>query len=196
LPLTSENTISAGSAHARQKRLPFSGVPDPSIAKPRQARRQNSHGKTIAGMIGRYHHTGRLWANECTTLPAVCPKKTALPNPLPPASAAAADDPFCLRSGYIDAAGTSFHYTPVSGAGDLHGIVTSSSGTVGKLRTAAAYDASVTVDIKAGDHDSASTVATGGIAFDPLAAGTTTVSATAVGFGTYSGSSQVVTVNP
>jgi len=128
--------------------------------------------------------------------PRRLPEKDRVAEPLPPASAAAADDPFYLRSGYIDAAGTSFHYTPVSGAGDLHAIVTSSSGTVGKLRTAAAYDASVTVDIKAGDHDSASTVATGGIAFDPLAAGTTTVSATAVGFGTYSGSSQVVTVNP
>jgi hypothetical protein len=61
------------------------------------------------------------------------------------------------------------------------------AGTTGQL---------VTVNIDVGQSRSPSTVNTGGVAFDPLAAGTTTVSVAAPGFTTLPGGSELVTVNP
>ena len=75
-------------------------------------------------------------------------------------SAASADDPFQVRTGYM--IGTSFRYAPVSGAGALHAIIASSNGGVGLLRTAVAHLGAVIVDIAANTYDSPATVGTGG----------------------------------
>jgi hypothetical protein len=53
---------------------------------------------------------------------------------------------------------------------------------------------SVTVEIAEGVYDSPSTVAAGGVAFDPLGSGTTTVSATIAGFIATAAASVEVTV--
>ena len=53
------------------------------------------------------------------------------------------------------------------------------------------------VQIPAGGFNTPTTVATGGVAFDPLSGGTTTVSASAPGFdSSFSGASLLVTVTP
>ena len=59
--------------------------------------------------------------------------------------------------------------------------VTTSSVTVGQLVTLAGGAASRTITIPAGAGQSPGTVAAGGIEFDPLTAGTATVSATIPG---------------
>ena len=107
-----------------------------------------------------------------------------------------ADDPFDVRVGYLLSNGTTFHYAMVSGAGPLTVTFTSSAPTVGQLKTSTASGGSVTVTMPVNTYDSPGTVGTGGVAFDPLAGGTTTVSATAPGFDSaYAGSKQVVTVS-
>ena len=107
-----------------------------------------------------------------------------------------ANDPFYVRSGYLNTAGTSFLYAPVSGAADLTVTLTSSNPAVGTLVTTPLTGASVTVTIAKGNYDSPSTVATGGAAFDPLTGGATTVAATAPGTNNaYSGSAVTITVS-
>lgn len=74
--------------------------------------------------------------------------------------------------------------------------VTSSNATAGQLVTTATVDQGVTVQIPSRENRSANTVATGGVAFDPLASGDTTVSATIPGFITTTNGLQDVTVGP
>ena len=84
------------------------------------------------------------------------------------------DDPFRVLTGIPNTAGTAFQTTQVvSAAGP------------------------VTVQIPSGSAGSPSSVAAGGVAFDALSEGTTTISATAPGFkSTFSLSSEEVTVTP
>ncbi len=111
-------------------------------------------------------------------------------------SAGAADDPFVIRTGYPN--GTSFRYCWVSATENaLQVIIKSSDALVGQLITGTGTGDEETIEIQAGQYDSASTVATGGVAFDPIAAGTTEISTTAIGFdNTWSQSSATVTVSP
>jgi len=115
-------------------------------------------------------------------------------------TASAADDPFYLVTGipYYPGGGTSWWgQQPVSATSVLHVLVTSSNETVGKLRTGTYYGNAATVDVQINSYNSPSTVGAGGIAFDPLTAGTTTISATATGFlNTFPQASGVVTVSP
>ena len=69
-----------------------------------------------------------------------------------------------------------------AGGGDLTATVSNENAAVGQLVTTLTTDQSVTVAIVEGQHRSASTVAAGGVAFDPLAGGTTTVNAFIAGF--------------
>jgi hypothetical protein len=112
--------------------------------------------------------------------------------------AGAADDPFRVRTGILNTSGTGiWFWQEVSAAGPVHVLISSSNPTVGKLRTAAEYGASVTVDIAAGSLTSPDTVLAGGVAFDALAAGTTNISAAAIGFQNSWGEATVsVTVTP
>ncbi len=70
----------------------------------------------------------------------------------------------------------------VSAAGPLSVTFTSGTPAVGRMVTSSSSGASVVVQIPAGGANTPTTVATGGVAFDPLSGGTTTVSATAPGF--------------
>ena len=68
------------------------------------------------------------------------------------------------------------------GGGALTATVVNSAAGVGQLVTTPLTGQSVTVEIAEGQDRSPTTVAGGGVAFDPLASGTTTVSATIAGF--------------
>ena len=72
--------------------------------------------------------------------------------------------------------------------------VTSSDVSVGQLVTTALTGDTVTVEVPAGLYYSATTVAGGGVAFDPIAAGTSTVVASIPGFVALPTASQLVTV--
>jgi hypothetical protein len=74
--------------------------------------------------------------------------------------------------------------------------VTNSNTTVAQLTTAAGAVQSRTVQIVLGQFSSPSTVAAGGIAFDPLTAGSTTVSATIPNFVATTAATVTVTVTP
>jgi hypothetical protein len=117
---------------------------------------------------------------------------------LPTLTNAAADDiPFVVYTGLLDTGGTYItEWQYVSAAGPVRAQITSSIPGVGRLVTAAQQGGSVVVDVPVNSYYSPGSVGTGGVAFDPVSSGTTTVSVTAIGFTTYSGSSQAVTVNP
>jgi hypothetical protein len=110
---------------------------------------------------------------------------------------AGADNPFFVRTGYISTAGNNFLYAPVSPAGPLHVLLTSSTPAVGQLKTTAVTGSHVTVDVAVNAYDSPYPVGTGGAAFDPLTAGTSTVSATVNAFNNaWSGAAVAVNVTP
>jgi hypothetical protein len=82
-----------------------------------------------------------------------------------------------------------------------HGGVTvriaSSDASVGEVKTLVEISPSATVEVSANQFDSPSTVASGGIAFDPIVAGATSISTEVIGFdNTWSGAVEIVTVNP
>jgi hypothetical protein len=93
------------------------------------------------------------------------------------------EDPFRVQVG-IAANGVNWTQAQDvrAGADPLTATLTSSHAAVGQLVTLAQSGASVTVQIVPGEDFSPSTVAGGGVAFDPLTAGTTTVSAEIPGY--------------
>jgi hypothetical protein len=74
--------------------------------------------------------------------------------------------------------------------------VTNSDGTVAQLVTTALTGQSVTAVIGVGQNRTSSNVAGGGIAFDPLSSGTTTLTASSPGATAMPGASATVTVLP
>jgi hypothetical protein len=82
-----------------------------------------------------------------------------------------------------------------AGGGDLTATVTNSNGAIGQLVTDTVTGQSVTVNIAEGQQTSPSTVVSGGVAFDPLTSGTTTVSATVPDFITTTAASVDVVVS-
>ena len=113
---------------------------------------------------------------------------------------ASADDPFRVRTYIRNAAGNLSVIQAVSPEGTLPVTFTSSNPAVGAFTTLTQTDITpVTINMAVNTFDSPNSVAQGGVAFSPSAAGTTTVSATAPGFAsTNTGNStpnQDVTVN-
>jgi len=106
--------------------------------------------------------------------------------------------PFTIQVGAPQSGNASLSgYQSVRAGGALKTVtLTSSDATVGQLVTTATTGQSVTVDIAVGQSGPPNTVTTGGVAFDPLAAGATTVEATIPGFITTTGGSKTVTVSP
>jgi hypothetical protein len=97
----------------------------------------------------------------------------------------AADDPFEIRVGIPNATQTAMQSNQWVRAGapsSITATVVSSDAAVGQLVTTTLSGATVTVNIVSGQYRSPYSVATGGVAFDPLTAGPTTVSATITGF--------------
>jgi hypothetical protein len=107
-----------------------------------------------------------------------------------------ADDEFYAYAGVLNTSGTAiWFWQPVSGAGPVTVTFASSNAAVGRLKTTATTGAAVTVQIPVNREYTSTSVATGGVAFDALSAGTTVVSATAPGFNNaWSEASATVTV--
>jgi hypothetical protein len=81
-----------------------------------------------------------------------------------------------------------------AGSAGVAVTVTSSNAAAGRLQTSAGAAASRTVTIPAGLANSGGSLAAGGIEFDPVGAGTTTVTAAVPGWVTVTGGAQGVTV--
>ncbi|MGZ8377051.1 MAG: beta strand repeat-containing protein [Gemmatirosa sp.] len=109
----------------------------------------------------------------------------------------APNDPFTVRVGPVDAAGTGMSGTQVVRPGGSAITVTVSNGSaaVAQLVTSAGSAQSRTVTIAAGASSSPSTVAAGGIALDPLGGGTTTLTASAPGHVSATTATRTVTVS-
>ena len=108
----------------------------------------------------------------------------------------AVDDAFYVRTGYVHTNGTTFRLQNVSPPNSIQVLLTSSDVTVGQLVNSASSGESVTVEVPVNSYNSPNTVATGGVAFDPMAEGTTTISASANGIDkSFSLSSEDVTVS-
>jgi hypothetical protein len=95
-----------------------------------------------------------------------------------------ADDPFQVQVGIPNNDHSNLAQAQAVRAGSvgLTATVTNLNAAVGQLVTDPGTGQSVTVVIAEGQNKTASTVAAGGVAFDPLAGGTTTVSAAIAGF--------------
>jgi len=95
-----------------------------------------------------------------------------------------ADTPFSVRIGVLNAAGTGYtaEQTIRAGGTGVTATITSSAPAVGQLVTSAQTGALATVDIAPGQSRSPGSVATGGVAFDPVSAGSTTIAATITGY--------------
>ncbi|MBL8996099.1 MAG: Ig-like domain-containing protein [Gemmatimonadetes bacterium] len=113
-------------------------------------------------------------------------------------SAGATNSPFQVRLGTLNAAGTGIQAEhPLRFGGAARTVtVTNSSAAAARLVTTALTGQSVTAQIVAGQNRTASGAAAGGVEFDPLASGTTTVTASSAGALALPGSSVTVTVSP
>ena len=93
------------------------------------------------------------------------------------------DTPFYVYVGVLNTAGNIAAFQAIrTGAQSVTITVSHTNTTVARLTTAAGSGQTRTVTIAAGQTNSPTSVATGGVAFDPIAAGSTTVNATAGGF--------------
>jgi hypothetical protein len=112
--------------------------------------------------------------------------------------AASANDPFQVRAGVANAVGTAFDLElHVSSQGPLTVDLSTSDPSVGALESQAGTSAGASIAIAVGESRSPVSVATGGVAFDALAAGTTDVKAVATGFADpFPPNTVTVTVNP
>ena len=113
----------------------------------------------------------------------------------------AADSLFQVQLGALNAAGTGFYAEQAIRVGGSAvtatvSLVNSSPAGVGQLTTTAGSGSSRTVTIAVGQARSPDTVPSGGVAFDPLLAGTVDIQATAPGVVSLPAATQGVTVNP
>jgi hypothetical protein len=109
-----------------------------------------------------------------------------------------ADAPFFVRLGTPNANNTDLAAIQEArvGGGGVTATVTNSVATVGQLVTTSSTGQQVTVPIAEGQNLSPTTVAAGGVAFDPLTSGTTTVAVTIAGFIATNAATVQVTVSP
>jgi hypothetical protein len=113
-------------------------------------------------------------------------------------TAGADDDPFQVRTGYVHSNGTTFRYAPVNATdAPIQVLVRSSDVLVGEVKTLAGSGDEVTVEVQANEHNSPSSVASGGVAFDPVGEGTVIISTEVTGFNnSWHESYTSVTVDP
>ena len=124
------------------------------------------------------------------------PSRCGLTNSI---SASGSDDPFYVQVGIPNANNTGMQqYQSVrAGApGPLVATVQTETSGFGELVTTDSTGTAVTVQIAPGAYYSPTTVASGGVAFRPLAAGNISVFATIPAFITLPQATVTVTVNP
>lgn len=114
-----------------------------------------------------------------------------------PTTTTAADRPFIVRTGWVQTGNASLGALQVIRFGGATRTITltSSNPAIGALTTTAQSGGNVTVTIAAGAGSSAGTVATGGVAFDALTAGSTLITAASPGFTTVTSGTFNVAVN-
>jgi hypothetical protein len=110
----------------------------------------------------------------------------------------AANVPFQVYIGALNAAGTDLQVEQLirPGGTALTATITNSNATAAQLVTQALTGQSVTVGIAIGSSRSPSTLVAGGVQFDPLAAGSTTVQAGITGVFAIPSATRTVTVTP
>lgn len=108
-----------------------------------------------------------------------------------------ADDAFQLRIGVPFSGGSSLQILQAirAGGAPVDFTVNNSNSGVGQLETSATTGSTIVMTIPVGEFWTPSSVAAGGIAFDPLGIGTTVVTATAPGFTPTADGTQTVTVS-
>jgi hypothetical protein len=113
-------------------------------------------------------------------------------------SAAGANDEFYAQVGIPNAIQTSMvdYQNRRAGGAPLTVTFSTSVGAISTLVTSAGSATTRTADIVPGFYYTPTTVATGGVAHDPLGSGTTVLSAALSGFVNLPGASVTVTVNP
>jgi hypothetical protein len=113
-------------------------------------------------------------------------------------SAAAANDEFYAQVGIPNAINTAIvdYQNRRAGAAPFTVTFTTSVGAISALVTSAGSATTRTADIVPGFYYTPTTVLTGGVAHDPLGAGTTVLSAVLSGFITLPGASVTVTIGP
>jgi uncharacterized repeat protein (TIGR01451 family) len=103
------------------------------------------------------------------------------------------DTPFYVSIGVLNAAGNIAAYQQLrAGAPSVTITVSHTTPTVAQLVTTAGAGQTRTVTINAGQTNSPTAVATGGVSFDPIGGGSTTVNATATGFRAAAGAAVTV----
>ncbi|MDH4133071.1 MAG: hypothetical protein OEV95_14840, partial [Gemmatimonadota bacterium] len=113
-----------------------------------------------------------------------------------PVSSTAANDPFQVRIGIPDALGNSIQseQARASGLSALTATLNNATATAAQLVTSLGAGQSAQVSIIGGAARSPGTVATGGVEFDPLASGSTSVSVSIPGYRIIPASTVAVTV--
>jgi hypothetical protein len=104
------------------------------------------------------------------------------------------DDPFTIRVGIASGGGLGELQTVRAGASPINITIATSLATAGQLKTSSTTGAGVSLTIGPRSNSTPTTVASGGVAFDPISAGTTVVSATSPGFTTTTNGTVTVAV--
>ncbi len=155
--------------------------------------------KGVSGSMARVNVTVSAPGYVSITVPdSVAQPAVAVTGPPAAVSAGAANLPFQVQVGIANAAHTALA-NEQQVRSDLPGLtttLTNNASTVAELVTTAAAGQSVTVPIAIGQTRSPTTVALGGVAFDPLAQGSTTVAATIPGFLEVRPAGKAVVVGP
>ena len=113
-------------------------------------------------------------------------------------SVASANTAFYVQLGILNLTGNTVQvYQPVNPAGPLQVSLTNSNATVAQLVTTGGSGAQATVTVPVGLSNSPTSKAAGGVEFDPLATGITTLSTSVTGFyNSWPGAPLIVTVTP
>ena len=178
------------------------GMPVVEVAVPSGQRYGYFYVQGVRGATGSCSLTARnIHFTAATTTITVVQPVLQINGLTTPTTTLAADDDFYVQAGVLNSAGTSIQqWQDVSGEGPLPVTFTSSNPTVGQLATTSAgvttTGASLTINVPVNQYYTSTAKASGGMAFDALSGGATTVSASAVGFNSaWSNASQAVTVN-
>ncbi|HQX47695.1 MAG TPA: hypothetical protein PLC64_07430, partial [Steroidobacteraceae bacterium] len=154
-----------------------------------------------AGQTGTITASAAGYTDSAPGVVTITPPVVDLLSLLTSIPVAAADDAFQVRLGSLNAAGTGLsveQQAQAGGAGIVATVTLTNSVPAGvaQLTTTAGSGQTRTVTIAAAQSRSPATVAAGGVAFDPLLAGTITVGSSIPGGQTIAASNQGVTVNP
>jgi hypothetical protein len=174
------------------------GAPTVSLAIAAGSSSASFHAHALAGRTGTIAVTATAPGYASSSVSAtVVPAAVDIQDLDAATTSLAPNDPFTVRVGPVDAAGTGIGTSQVVRPGGTAIAVTvaNSNAAVAQLVTSAGSAQTRTVTIPVGASSSPGTVATGGIALDPIAGGTTTLTASAPGHVSATTATRGVTVS-